>query len=93
MINFKQQELSQQLFERLQERFPEIELLSVAESPENPQNLWVTILMPEDEDRELALREMAGDLSMDLLLTFGYHITIRAAARKASSAPNAVAVG
>ncbi len=32
--------------------------------------------MPEDEDREIDLFEMAGDISTDILMDYGYHITI-----------------
>jgi phosphoenolpyruvate synthase/pyruvate phosphate dikinase len=62
MINFKQKELSKMLFEKLQKKFPEIELVEIMESPENPNHIWVNIIMPEDEDREIALAEKAGKI-------------------------------
>jgi hypothetical protein len=76
MLNFKQLELGQQLFERLKQLFAEVELMAITESPLNPSNVWVNITVPADEDRWISLRETASDMSMDLLLDYGYHITI-----------------
>lgn len=76
MINDKQIELSRMLFDKLKQEFPEIELVGITESAENPNNLWVKIIMPEDEDREIELREMAAEISTDILLDYGYHILI-----------------
>lgn len=79
MFNLKQTELSHMLFERLKDRFSEIELDGIIESAENPQHVWVSIVMPGDEDREIELQEMAGEISTDILLDYGYHISIVAA--------------
>lgn len=76
MINDKQMELSRMLFDKLKDKFREIELVDVIESPENPNTLWVRIAMPEDDDREIELVEMAGEISTDILLEYGYHILI-----------------
>ncbi len=76
MFNHKQIELSDMLFERLRERFPEVVFHGVLESAENPNDIWVNIVMPNDEDREIELREMAGEISTDILMDYGYHITI-----------------
>jgi len=86
MFNHKQTELSHMLFERLKERFPEIRLDGILESAENPQNIWVSIVMPSDVDREIELQEMAGEISTDILLDFGYHISIVSAAAPERSA-------
>ncbi len=74
MINFKQRELSQMLFDRLKTRFPELEMIDVVESPENPDSIWVNVVMPDDEDREMEARKMASEISADILMDFGYHI-------------------
>lgn len=80
MINFKQMELSKMLFERLKQQFPELELASITESADNPDHIWVNIVMPEDEDREIEIREVASEISTNILLEYGYHITISSAA-------------
>ncbi len=79
MMNLKQRELSQMLFEKLKHQFPELELVNITESAENPNHIWVNILMPTDEDREIAIREVASEISTDILLEYGYHITISSA--------------
>lgn len=76
IINFKQQELIEELFQTVRGRFPEVELLNVTESPEDPKDLWVNILVPEDEDQEIALTELASEKTTDMLLDYGYHISI-----------------
>ncbi len=75
-MNFKEHELSLMLFHRLQHHFPEIELAGVTESIESADQIWVKIVMPSDEDREIALRELAAEMATDILMDYGYHITI-----------------
>lgn len=79
MTDTRCMELGQRLFKRLQEKFSELEMVNITESAENHDHLWVNIIMPEDEDREIAVRELASELSMDILLEHGNHITISAA--------------
>lgn len=85
MMNIKQRELSQMLFDRLKQQFSEINLVDVTESIENPNHIWVNIIMPSDEDREIEIRELASEISTDLLLDYGYHITISSASALAES--------
>lgn len=80
MISSKQVELGKMLFDKLRHQFPEVELTTIRESPENPSHTWVGIVMPEDEDREIEIRELASEISTDILLQYGYHITISSAA-------------
>jgi len=75
-MNEKQIELSHMLFDRLKEHFPEIKLIDVTPSAEDPNNLWVNIVMPSDEDQRIALREMASEISTDILVDLGHHITV-----------------
>ncbi len=79
MINLKQTELSHQLFEQLKQQYPEIDLVDVVESNIYPDHLWVKIVMPEDEDREITMGKLAADISTDMLIDYGYHITISSA--------------
>lgn len=76
MINFKQKELIHSFFSSVKERFPEVEFLNVTESPENPADLWINITEPENEDREIELIEFAGDKTADILLDYGYYISV-----------------
>ncbi len=76
MINFKQKELIRNFFKEMKEKFPETEFVSVTESPENPADLWINITALEDEDKEEELIAFASDKTSDILLDYGYYITI-----------------
>jgi len=81
MINFKQMELSQQLFDKLKTQYPEIELVSIGESPIYQDSIWVNIIMPEDEERDISMSELAAEISTDMLTDYGYDIMISPATR------------
>ena len=76
MINDKQRELSRMVFDKLKDKFPEIEFVNIVESPENPNTIWVRVTMPDDDDQEIELLEMGGEMSADILLDYGYHILV-----------------
>jgi RNA-binding protein YhbY len=75
-MNFKEQKLGAMLFNRLKVHFPEIELADITESMESSDQIWVKIAMPSDEDRAIALQELAAEISTDILMDHGHHITI-----------------
>ena len=76
MINFKQEELIDDLLHQVKEKFPEVELIDVTHSPEDPESLWINVIGPEDEDREIELRAFASDKVSDILLDYGYHMLV-----------------
>jgi hypothetical protein len=76
MVNFKQKELIQNFFHSIKNKFPEVEFVSVTEGPENPADLWLNITEPDNEDREIELIGFAGEKTTDILLDYGYYITI-----------------
>ncbi|MCP4106840.1 MAG: hypothetical protein GY749_15095 [Desulfobacteraceae bacterium] len=76
MINFKQEELIENLVGYVIEKFPEVKFISVTESPEDPESLWIRVTAPQDEDRESELIEYSADKSMDILLDYGYHMLV-----------------
>ncbi|MCP4549157.1 MAG: hypothetical protein GY835_22110 [bacterium] len=79
MFNDKQMELSYMLFDKLKGKFPDIQLADITEAAYDPSHIWVNVFMPDNEDREIALREMAAEISADILLDYGYGITISSA--------------
>lgn len=76
MINFKQQELIDDLLDSVQKKFPEVEFVAVTESPEDPADLWLNVTAPADDDRLLELVHFASDKSSDILLDYGYQILV-----------------
>lgn len=84
MINVKQEELIQRLVTQIKEEFPEVDLISITESPEDPESLWINVTAPEDEDRDMALIEFAGDKITDILLDYGYHMLVMPVRKEAA---------
>ncbi len=76
MINFMHLEFCKKIFNQLKERYPEIELIEIAESVEDSDTLWVEIAMPENEDREIEAQEMGAELATDVLLEHGHDISV-----------------
>jgi len=76
MINFKQEELIEELVNHVRKKFPEVRFIKVSESPEDPESLWVRVTSPEDDDRRYALIEYSADKSMDILMDYGYHMLV-----------------
>lgn len=60
----------------IRERYPEVELIKVVESAENPSTLWIRVTAPEDEEREIEMREFASEKVADILLDYGYHMLV-----------------
>ena len=85
-MNLRQQQLAHELFDTVHAHFPEITLLNVSSSPENPQDLWVNVTAPDDESREGALLDIASEQSLDILLEHGYSILIMPEHRHAIAA-------
>lgn len=81
MINFKQLELAQQMYQTLHQHHPEVELVNVVESGVYPDHLWVRLTMPAEEEKNWEVRQLAGEISIDLLTQYGYHITVLSAAK------------
>jgi len=76
MINFKQEELIDEVVTYVRDKFPEIRFIGVSESPEDPSDLWIRITSPEDEDRRAELISYACDKTMDILTDYGYHMLV-----------------
>ncbi|MBF0103312.1 MAG: hypothetical protein HQK77_20620 [Desulfobacterales bacterium] len=75
-INFKQQELIENLIKSIHTKFPEVELINITESPEDFESLWINVTAPSSEDREIELMSFSSDKAMDILMDYGYHMLI-----------------
>ncbi len=76
MTNFKQQQLADDFFQSVKSKFPEIQLINITPSPEDPRDLWINITAPADEDREFELMDWVSEKSADILLEYGYSILV-----------------
>lgn len=70
MMNFKQEEVLQSIIAKLQEKFPEVQLVSVEEL--GADSFWVTLIEPSDEDRQIELEALQGELVTDALMDYGF---------------------
>ncbi len=75
-INFKQQELIDTLIDDLKNHFPDVRFVDITESPENPNDLWINVTEPEDEDREIELTRFFSEKTADILMDYGYHMLV-----------------
>ncbi|MEZ4526215.1 MAG: hypothetical protein R2941_09880 [Desulfobacterales bacterium] len=75
-INSKQQEIIDGLLNDLQKHFPDVRFVDISESPENPNDLWINVTEPDDEDREIELRKYFSEKCTDILLDYGYHMLV-----------------
>lgn len=75
-IKFKQQELIDTLIDDLKNHFPDVRFVDITESPENPNDLWINVTEPEDEDREIELTRFFSEKTADILMDYGYHMLV-----------------
>ncbi len=85
MINIKLQQLADEFMQAVKEKFPEVELLKVIESPGDSTDLWMHVTAPAPEEREFELREFASEKSADILDDYGYLILIMPRSKNAAS--------
>ena len=76
MITQKQAKLAHELFQSLEEKFPEIEVIGLIESPADPDSTWLNIVVPDDEDREIEIKEFAAEQAIDILLDQDEHFSV-----------------
>ncbi len=69
MMNFKQKEILENVIAGLRKEFPEVRFVGVEAL--TPHEFWVTLTEPADEDRQIALERLQGELGTDALLDYG----------------------
>ncbi|MCU0427072.1 MAG: hypothetical protein MUF71_15750 [Candidatus Kapabacteria bacterium] len=72
----KQKELIQDLFGKVQERYPEISFLRLGTSPEDREHIWIYVSAPMPEEREIELSRFASELEADILTDYGYMFSV-----------------
>ncbi len=70
MMNHKQQEILEHIVDTVQKNFPDVEVVNIDELAAN--SYWITITEPCDEDQELQMVELLGELSTDALVDYGF---------------------
>lgn len=85
MLNFKEQELSNHLFNKLKEQFPSIELVEIIENSCDGGDIWMRVIPPLDRQERTQFSELAADLATEILIEYSYDIVITYAADPAAS--------
>ncbi|MBM2815036.1 MAG: hypothetical protein HW421_1798 [Ignavibacteria bacterium] len=75
-INHKQQQLMDELLEKVKLRYPEIVFKDLQFSPDDPEQIWINVVADMDEDKEIEMRSYSASLETDILLGYGYAISI-----------------
>ena len=75
-MNHKIEELINYMFNTTKEKFPEIEFKNVIRNPEDPDNFWINVFAPMDEDREIEFMEFKAHLSVLIEDDYGYDLSI-----------------
>jgi hypothetical protein len=76
MLNLKQEQLAAEFVEDIRKNFPEVQLINITPSPENPDDLWIRVTAPKNEEREFELMDFCSNKTMDILLDYGYHMLV-----------------
>lgn len=76
MMNHKQAELANDFFQTVKAKFPEVDLIKISPSPEDPREIWINITAPPEENREFELMDLVSERSADILLEYGYAILV-----------------
>ncbi len=77
-INYKQQQLIIELLAKVQEMYPEIKFKNLEVSPDDPEHIWINVIADMDEDREIEMSHFCSNLEYDILMDYGYAISIMA---------------
>ncbi len=75
-INLKQEQLIDELFAKVKAEYPEIVFNNLGVSPDDPEHIWINIIADMDEDRELEMTHFCSELEIDILMDYGYSISI-----------------
>ncbi len=73
-MNRIQEKLVRRLFHMVKEKYPDIQFLNVENSPEDPADLILNVLVNCDEDTEIEIKEYAASLANDILMDYDYLI-------------------
>ncbi|MBM2816068.1 MAG: hypothetical protein HW421_2830 [Ignavibacteria bacterium] len=75
-INIKQQQLIDELLAKVKERYPEIVLKNIEPSVDDPDDIWINVIADMDEERQWEMSSYAAELETDILVDYGYALSI-----------------
>jgi hypothetical protein len=75
-INIKQKQLIEELLNKVKNKYPEIVFRNLETSPDDHDHIWINVIADMDEDELMEMRHYASDLEVDILMDYGYAISI-----------------
>ncbi|MBM2813656.1 MAG: hypothetical protein HW421_418 [Ignavibacteria bacterium] len=75
-INHKQQELIDELFNKVKEKYPEIIFQKLWSNPDDPDHILINVFAPMEEERELEMSHYAASLQANIHDDYGYLFSI-----------------
>lgn len=75
-INHKQEQLINELFNKVKEKYPQIVFKNLDVSPDDSEHIWINVIADMDEDLEIEMTQYAAELRSDILMDYGYAISI-----------------
>jgi hypothetical protein len=75
-INIKQKQLIDELFNKVKNKYPGIVLKNLETSPDDQEHIWVNVITDLDKDEVIEMRQYASQLEVDILMDYGYMISI-----------------
>jgi len=84
MLNFKEKELSENLFYKLKKDFPTIELVEIIKNSFDGGDVWMRVVPPLNRQERNQFSELTAQLSTDILMEYGYDIVTTYAANPAT---------
>ena len=68
MLNFKEKELSENLFYKLKKDFPTIELVEIIKNSFDGGDVWMRVVPPLNRQERNKFSELTAQLSTDILM-------------------------
>jgi len=77
-LNHVQERLIDELMVYAKIKYPEVGIRTITESPDNPNRVWVIVkgLDWDDDDRVMDFTEYVSDRETDILVEYGYSISL-----------------
>ena len=75
-LNLKQDELIDELFNKVKSKYPEIIKLNLWENPDDHEHILINVLAPMEEEREMEMMSYTAVVKSDIHLKYGYLISI-----------------
>jgi len=77
-LNHVQERLISELMDYAKIKYPQVELRTITESPDDPNRVWVVVkgIDWDDDDRVMDFTEYISDRETDILLEYGYSISL-----------------